>query len=409
MNFIGTLKKRNVIAQITHEDELTSHLAEKPRSAYVGYDPTADSLHVGHLIPTLVMRRWQKAGHRVVIVLGGGTAQIGDPSGKTDMRKMLDPEFRLANIERFKTQLSQFLDFSSPEKGVIRDNSEWLEKLEYLPFITEVGKHMSVNRMLSAECFKKRLEVGLTFMEFNYMCLQSYDFLHLYKEENVTVQFGGDDQWSNMLSGMELVRKMGRGKAFCATVPLLLKSDGTKMGKSEGGAIWLDPDKLKPFDFFQVWRNVDDNSVKNCLNMLTDIEPGEVEELSSLQGAQINEAKIRLAYEVTSLVHGEEEAKKAKISANALYAGGAAKSLNIPEVKIDQAEIAEGMEVLNLLHYCKIVPSKKEGRRLVEQGGCFLNDEKVTDPKRLVTTEDFENNGCMVKKGKKNHYLLKLS
>lgn len=408
MGFIEDLKSRNILAQITHEEELITHLAEKPRSAYVGYDPTADSLHVGHLIPTLVMRRWQKAGHRAVIVLGGGTSQIGDPTGKTDMRKMLDPEFRMSNIEKFKKQLSQFIDFSSSEKGIIRDNSEWLEKLEYLPFITEVGKHMSVNRMLAAECFKKRLEKGLTFMEFNYMCLQSYDFLHLYREEDVTVQLGGDDQWSNILAGMELVRKIERGQAFCATVPLLVKSDGTKMGKSEGGAVWLDPNKMSPFDFFQYWRNIEDDGVENCLNLLTDVEPEEVKELANLEGSKINQAKIRLAHEITKLVHGEEEANKAKASAEALYSGGGAKTLNVPEVEVSQSDLGEGMDILNLLAHCKIVPSKKEGRRLLEQGGILLNEEKVTDPKTVVTKSELEGEGLLVKKGKKNYYLLKL-
>jgi tyrosyl-tRNA synthetase len=409
MGFIEELQSRNILAQITHEEELKQHLAEKPRSAYVGYDPTADSLHVGHLIPTLAMRRWQKAGHRAVIVLGGGTSQIGDPTGKTDMRKMLDPDFRAQNIEKFRKQLSQFIDFSTPEKGIIRDNSEWLEKLDYLPFITEIGKHMSVNRMLAAECFKKRLETGLTFMEFNYMCLQSYDFLHLFREEDVTVQLGGDDQWSNVLAGMELVRKIERGQAFCATVPLLVKSDGSKMGKSEGGAVWLDPNKLKPFDFFQYWRNIEDDSVETCLNMLTDVDPGEVKELSSLEGAKINQAKIRLAYEITALVHGEEEASKAKTTAEALYTGGAnAKPQNIPEVEITSSDFGDGLDILSLLSTAKVFPSKKEGRRLIEQGGVLLNEEKVTDPKKMVTISDFKEDGCLVKKGKKNYYLLKM-
>ena len=408
MGFIEELKSRNILAQITHEEELISHLAEKKRSAYVGYDPTADSLHVGHLIPTLVMRRWQKAGHRAVIVLGGGTSQIGDPTGKTDMRKMLDDDFRQQNIEKFKKQLSQYIDFSSPDKGIIRDNSEWLEKLEYLPFITEIGKHMSVNRMLAAECFKKRMETGLTFMEFNYMCLQSYDFLHLFREEDVTVQLGGDDQWSNILAGMELVRKIERGQAFCATVPLLVKSDGTKMGKSEGGAVWLDPNKMKPFDFFQYWRNIDDDGVENCLNMLTDVDPAEVKELSSLEGAKINQAKIRLAHEITKLVHGEEEADKAKASAEALYSGGGAQTLNIPEVEVSSEDFGDGMDLLTLIASTKIVPSKKEGRRLIEQGGVLLNDEKVTNPKHGITTADFDGDGCLIKKGKKNYYLVKI-
>ena len=408
MGFIEELKSRNILAQITHEEELISHLAEKKRSAYVGYDPTADSLHVGHLIPTLVMRRWQKAGHRAVIVLGGGTSQIGDPTGKTDMRKMLDDDFRQQNIEKFKKQLSQYIDFSSPEKGIIRDNSEWLEKLEYLPFITEIGKHMSVNRMLAAECFKKRMETGLTFMEFNYMCLQSYDFLHLFREEDVTVQLGGDDQWSNILAGMELVRKIERGQAFCATVPLLVKSDGTKMGKSEGGAVWLDPNKMKPFDFFQYWRNIDDDGVENCLNMLTDVDPAEVKELSSLEGAKINQAKIRLAHEITKLVHGEEEADKAKASAEALYSGGGAQTLNIPEVEVSSEDFGDGVDLLTLIASTKIVPSKKEGRRLIEQGGVLLNDEKVTNPKHGLTTADFDGDGCLIKKGKKNYYLVKI-
>ena len=319
------------------------------------------------------------------------------------MRKMLDPDFRAANIEKFRKQLSQYIDFSSPENGIIKDNSEWLEKLEYLPFITEVGKHMSVNRMLSAECFKKRMETGLTFMEFNYMCLQSYDFLHLYREEGVTVQLGGDDQWSNILAGMELVRKMERGQAFCATVPLLVKSDGTKMGKSEGGAVWLDPNKLKPFDFFQFWRNIEDDGVENSLNMLTDVDPEEVRELVSLEGAAINQAKIRLAYEVTALVHGEEEAVKARNTAESLYSGASSsgRPQNIPEVELSSEVFGEGMDILTMLSQAKVFPSKKEGRRLIEQGGIYVNDEKITDPKKMITKEDFSEEGCLIKKVKK--------
>lgn len=405
VDFLQVLKEREILAQVTHEEELSEHLKEKPRSAYVGYDPTADSLHVGHLIPTLVMRRWQKAGHRAVIILGGGTSQVGDPSGKTDMRKMLDDSDRQQNIERFKGQLSRYIDFSTPDKGVILDNAEWLERLEYLPFLREIGRHFSVNRMLTAECFKQRLEKGLTFLEFNYMLLQSYDYLHLYKEEGVTVQLGGDDQWSNILSGMELVRRVTSGKAFCVTVPLLTKADGTKMGKTEGGAIWLDPAKTPPFDFFQYWRNVEDASVKKCLNMLTDVEPAEVAELSSLEGAKINEAKIRLAYEVTALVHGEQEAKKAKEAAGSLYSAGGGASLDVPEVEI---EMLGDLQVPDFLVLSGIAPSKKEARRLVEGGGIQLGESKVLDVKALVSPGQVENEtGLLVKKGKKNFYLVR--
>lgn len=407
MGFIEELKSRNILAQVTNEHELNEHLAEKVRSAYVGYDPTADSLHVGHLIPTLVMRRWQKAGHRAVIILGGGTSQVGDPSGKTDMRKMLDDTDRSQNIEKFKSQLSRFIDFSTPEKGIILDNSAWLEKLEYLPFLKEIGRHFSVNRMLTAECFKQRLEKGLTFLEFNYMLLQSYDFLHLFKEEDVSVQLGGDDQWSNILSGMELVRRVTGGKAYCVTVPLLTKSDGQKMGKTEGGAVWLDPNKMAPFDFFQYWRNVEDSSVKTCLNMLTDVPVDEVEELSSLEGAKINDAKIRLAYEVTALVHGEEEALKARTSATALFSSSGSGHVDVPEVKVTPNDL-ESHDLLGLLQAFKIIPSKKEGRRLIEQGGLLINDENVVDPKHVLTKDDFKGQGCLVKKGKKNYYLLKI-
>jgi len=407
MGFIEELKSRRLLAQVTHEPELTEFLNTGIRSAYVGYDPTADSLHVGHLLPTMTLRRWQKSGHRAVVILGGGTGLVGDPTGKTEMRKMLDAEQVEHNIQQFKKQIGQLVDLSSPSKGIVLNNAEWLGPLQYLPFLQDVGRHFSVNRMLTAESVKQRLEKGLTFLEFNYMLLQSYDFLHLYRSQDVTVQLGGDDQWSNMLGGVDLVRRIGGGKSFCITVPLLTTSDGRKMGKTEGGAIWLDPNKTSPFDFFQYWRNIDDDMVVKCLYYLTELELAEIKELEMLQGAEINQAKIRLATEITKLIHGEEEAKKAAESAVALFAGGAG-DLNVPILTLGTEIFGEGMDVANFLVAAGIVPSKKEVARLIEQGGLAINDRKIEDMKIRLSLVDMEQ-GVFVKKGKKHYYRVVFS
>lgn len=407
MGFLEEMRSRGLLAQVTHEEELSEFLISGSRSAYVGYDPTADSLHVGHLLPTMTLRRWQRAGHRAVVILGGGTGLVGDPTGKTEMRKMLEAQQIEHNIEQFKKQIGQLVDLSSPEKGIALNNADWLAKLQYLPFLQDVGRHFSVNRMLTAESVKQRLEKGLTFLEFNYMLLQSYDFLHLYRTQDVTVQLGGDDQWSNMLGGVDLVRRMGGGKSFCVTVPLLTTSDGRKMGKTEGGAIWLDPNKTSPFDFFQYWRNVDDDMVIKCLYYLTELEVEEVMDLEQLQGADINKAKIKLATEMTKLIHGEEEAKKAADSASALFSGASA-SLNVPEVHIDKSVFGEEIDVGSFLVASGIVPSKKEVMRLIEQGGLAINDKKIDNMKSKLYPGDLEG-GALVRKGKKHYYRVLFS
>jgi tyrosyl-tRNA synthetase len=408
MGFLEKMHERGLVAQVNHEDELGAHLLNESRVAYMGFDPTADSLHVGHMLGAMNLKRWQDSGNKVVALMGGATAAVGDPTGKTDMRKMLDDETIAYNIEKFKSQLARFMDLDDPKKGIIVNNADWLMPLNYLSFIREYGKNFSVNRMLTAECFKQRLEKGLTFLEFNYMILQSYDFLHLFKSENVTVQLGGDDQWSNMLSGGDLVRRMTQGKSFCLTHPLLANSEGKKMGKTEGGAVWLDPNKTKPFDFFQYWRNLGDQDVKKVFMYLTEVPVDEVESLCEGEGQAINEAKVRLAFEITKIVHGEEEAKKVKDTAANLYTKGGS-SGNEPEVTIAASDFADGMNVLDLLTASGILPSKAEARRLVQQGGLTIDGEKVTDMKHVVAAEDIsKTEGCLIKKGKKHYYRLRI-
>jgi tyrosyl-tRNA synthetase len=407
MGLLEILRQRGLIAQITHEDELNEHLATKGQTAYAGYDPTADSLHVGHLIPIMAMRWWQKAGNRAVIIMGGGTGIVGDPSGKTEMRKMLDQEKISYNIERQIGQIGRFIDLKDPKSGIVVNNFDWLGKLNYLNFLQDIGRHFSVNRMLTAESVKQRLEKGLTFLEFNYMLLQSYDFLHLYRHHQVTVQMGGDDQWSNMLGGVELVRRLENGKAFCLTVPLLTTSDGRKMGKTEGGAVWLDAEKTTPFDFFQYWRNVEDASTIKCLKYLTEVDLGEIEQYSKLEGSEINKAKIRLAYEVTKLVHGEEEAKNAKATAEALYSGGG-ETLKVPELSVSRELVQPSIDIGKFMVLLGLCPSKKEVARLIEQGGLALNDRKVENIKEVVGREEIEA-GVMVRKGKKHYYRIVFS
>ncbi len=404
MDFISTLKERNLLAQITHPDELDEHLKSGRRTAYIGFDPTAASLHVGSLLQIMTLRRWQQAGGRVIAVVGGATAMVGDPSGKTDMRQMLTTERIAENMVGIKKQLAKFIDFSSPDKAVLLNNADWLLPLKYIDFLREIGPHFSVNRMLTAECFRQRLEKGLSFLEFNYMLLQSYDFLHLYRAENCSLQIGGDDQWSNILAGMELVRRLSHGKAFCITTPLLTTSDGKKMGKTEKGAVWLDPELTPPYEYFQYWRNVEDAVVKNCLSYFTELPMSEVNRLAALEGAGINEAKKVLAFEATRLLHGEEAARAARDSAEQLFAGGAAAG-NEPEAVISRSDFADGMLILDFLVAATVAPSKGEARRLVQQGGIVINGVKVADQNLRIVGSVFNGNeGCLVRKGKK-HYL----
>ncbi|RZA18832.1 MAG: tyrosine--tRNA ligase [Proteobacteria bacterium] len=409
MGFLEVMHERGMLAQVTHEDELRDYLSTGVRTAYVGFDPTADSLHVGHLLPVMALRRWQKAGHRVIALLGGGTAMVGDPSGKSEMRQMMTEELIDERVQRLKKQLSPFIDFSSPDKGIVVNNGDWLKGLMYLPLLREIGVHFSVNRMLSAECFKARYEKGLSFLEFNYMILQSYDFYHLSKHEDCAVQLGGDDQWSNMLGGMELVRRKGHKQAFCATVPLLVSSAGKKMGKTENGAVWIDPNMTSPYDFYQYFRNIDDDMVEKCLFYFTDLDVSEVKRLAGLKDKEINDAKIELAWQVTKLIHGEEEANKAKAMAISLFAGGGA-APSAPEVLIDGSHIqGAAVNIVDLLTLSKLFPSKSEVRRMIEQGGLSLDGEKVESMNLSIDTDRLKSaDGVMVKKGKKSFHLLKL-
>lgn len=383
---LDELLERGYIKQFTHEEETRKLLEEEKVTFYIGFDPTADSLHVGHFIAMMFMAHMQRAGHRPIALIGGGTAMVGDPSGKTDMRKMLTKEDIQHNVDSIKKQMSRFIDFSD-DKAILVNNADWLLNLNYVDFLREVGVHFSVNRMLTAECFKQRLEKGLSFLEFNYMLMQGYDFYELNQKYNCKMQLGGDDQWSNMIAGVELVRRKAQGQAMAMTCTLLTNSQGQKMGKTVGGALWLDPNKTSPFDFYQYWRNVDDADVEKCLALLTFVPMDEVRRLGSLEGSEINKAKEVLAYEVTKLVHGEEEAKKAEDAAKALFAGGADMS-NVPTVAITKEDL--GKTLLDVLATTKIVPSKKEGRRLIEQGGLSINGVKVEDVNRLLGEEDFE-------------------
>ncbi|MBS5928153.1 MAG: tyrosine--tRNA ligase [Clostridium sp.] len=404
-NVLDELLDRGYIKQFTHEAETRELLEKEKITFYIGFDPTADSLHVGHFIALMFMAHMQRAGHRPIALLGGGTAMVGDPSGKTDMRKMLTKEQIQHNVDSIKTQMERFIDFSD-DKAILVNNGDWLLNLNYVDFLRDVGTHFSVNRMLSAECFKQRLEKGLSFLEFNYMLMQGYDFYVLNQKYGCKMQLGGDDQWSNMIAGVELVRRKAQGEAFAMTCTLLTNSQGQKMGKTVGGALWLDAEKTSPFDFYQYWRNVDDADVEKCLALLTFLPMDEVRRLGSLEGAQINEAKKVLAYEVTKLVHGEEEAKKAQDAANALFSGGADMS-NVPTVTVSRDVL--GTSLLDVLANNKIVPSKSEGRRLIQQGGLSINGEKVVEVSRVLTEEDFKDGSALIKRGKKNYNKIELA
>ena len=420
---LDELLERGYIKQFTHEEETRKLLEEEKVTFYIGFDPTADSLHVGHFIAMMFMAHMQRAGHRPIALIGGGTAMVGDPSGKTDMRKMLTKEDIQHNVDSIKKQMSRFIDFSD-DKAILVNNADWLLNLNYVDFLREVGVHFSVNRMLTAECFKQRLEKGLSFLEFNYMLMQGYDFYELNQKYNCKMQLGGDDQWSNMIAGVELVRRKAQGQAMAMTCTLLTNSQGQKMGKTVGGALWLDPNKTSPFDFYQYWRNVDDADVEKCLALLTFVPMDEVRRLGSLEGSEINKAKEVLAYEVTKLVNGVLwrldggyiyrydgatdwiKVYKVEDAAKALFAGGADMS-NVPTVAITKEDL--GKTLLDVLATTKIVPSKKEGRRLIEQGGLSINGVKVEDVNRLLGEEDFEDNVALIKRGKKNYNKIEIN
>ncbi|NSB12619.1 tyrosine--tRNA ligase [Clostridium beijerinckii] len=403
-NVLDELLERGYIKQFTHEEETRKLLENEKITFYIGFDPTADSLHVGYFIAMMFMANMQRAGHRPIALIGGGTAMVGDPSGKTDMRKMLTKEDIQHNVDSIKKQMERFIDFSDG-KAILANNADWLLNLNYVDFLREVGVHFSVNRMLTAECFKQRLEKGLSFLEFNYMLMQGYDFYELNQKYNCKMQLGGDDQWSNMIAGVELVRRKAQGEAMAMTCTLLTNSQGQKMGKTVGGALWLDPSKTSPYDFYQYWRNVDDADVEKCLALLTFLPMDEVRRLGALEGAEINGAKKVLAYEITKLVHGEEEAKKAEEAATALFAGGADMS-NVPTVTITKEEI--GLPILDVMASTKIIPSKKEGRRLIEQGGLSVNGVKVEEINRILTEEDFQDGAVLIKRGKKNYNKIEI-
>ncbi len=401
-SIFDVLKERGYIAQCTNEDEVRKMLANEKVTFYVGFDPTADSLHVGHFLGLMVMAHMQRAGHRPICLVGGGTGTVGDPSGRTDMRKMLTDEDIEYNCNRFKEQMARFIDFGE-DKALIVNNGDWLRKLNYIELLRDVGSHFTVNRMLTAECYKNRMEKGLTFLEFNYMIMQSYDFLELHRRYNLKLEMGGDDQWSNIIGGVELTRRKTGDAVYGLTFTLLTKSDGKKMGKTAGGALWLDKEKTPVYDFYQYWRNVDDADVEKCLALLTFLPMEEVHRLGSLQDAAINEAKKVLAYEVTKLVHGQEEADKAQAAAEAVF-GGSGSNENMPTIQLTAEN--EGQKLLDILVGAQVFESKGEGRRLIKQNGLSLNDAKVADPDYVLTDGDFTDGEAIVRKGKKKFYRL---
>ena len=400
MTLYDELVARGLIAQVTDEEEIKDLINNGKATFYIGFDPTADSLHVGHFMALCLMKRLQMAGNKPIALIGGGTAMIGDPSGRTDMRQMMTPETIQHNCDCFKKQMSRFIDFSEG-KALMVNNADWLMGLNYIDVLREVGAHFSVNRMLTAECYKQRMEKGLSFLEFNYMIMQSYDFYTLYQKYGCNMEFGGDDQWSNMLGGTELIRRKLGKDAYAMTINLLLNSEGKKMGKTQSGAVWLDPEKTSPFDFFQYWRNVADSDVLKCIRMLTFLPLEEIDAMESWEGAQLNQAKEILAFELTKLVHGEEEATKAREASHALFAGGG-DSAHMPTVELSAADFADGdMDILALLVKTELAPSRSDARRAVEQGGVSVADEKVTDIKTAYNADFFGADGLVVKRGKK--------
>ena len=400
MGIYEELKARGLIAQVTDEERIKDLVNNGKAVFYIGFDPTADSLHVGHFMALCLMKRLQEAGNKPIALIGGGTAMIGDPSGRTDMRQMMTPETIQHNCECFKKQMSRFIDFSDG-KALMVNNADWLMDLNYIEVLREVGAHFSVNRMLAAECYKQRMEKGLSFLEFNYMIMQSYDFYALFQKYGCNMQFGGDDQWSNMLGGTELIRRKLGEDAGAMTITLLLNSEGKKMGKTQSGAVWLDPEKTSPFDFYQYWRNVADADVLKCIRMLTFLPLEDIDKMDAWEGAQLNTAKEILAYELTKLVHGGEEAEKAQAAAKALFSQGAA--ADMPTAELSGEDFTDGsIDILNVLVKSGLVPSRAEARRAVQQGGVTADGEKVTDIKTAYGPEAFEGEGMIVKKGKKN-------
>ncbi|MEE1114939.1 MAG: tyrosine--tRNA ligase [Eubacterium sp.] len=402
MGIYEELQARGLIAQVTDEEVVRDLVNTGKATFYIGFDPTADSLHVGHFMALTLMKRLQMAGNKPIALVGGGTAMIGDPSGRSDMRKMMTTETIDHNVECFKKQMSRFIDFG-PGKAMIVNNGDWLRHLNFLDFMREIGPCFSVNDMLRARCYVNRLEKGLSFLEFSYMLMQGYDFYQLFQNYGCNLEFGGDDQWSNMLAGTEIIRKKLGKDASAMTINLLLKHDGTKMGKTAGGAVWLDPEKTSPYDFYQYWRNVDDADVLKFLRMMTFLPLEQIDEMDKWEGSQLNKAKEILAYELTSMVHGEEEAKKAEAGAKALFAGGA-DSANVPTVELEASDFAEDetIDVISVLVKAGLAASRSEGRRAIQQGGVTVADAKVTDIKAVIKKADLEGDGILVKKGKKN-------
>ena len=403
MGVYEELVARGLIAQVTDEEEIRELVNSGKAVFYIGFDPTADSLHVGHFMALCLMKRLQMAGNKPIALIGGGTAMIGDPSGRTDMRQMLTKETIQHNVNCFMEQMSKFIDFSD-EKALLVNNAEWLLDLNYIELLREVGACFSVNRMLTAECYKQRMERGLSFLEFNYMIMQSYDFYALYQRYGCNMQFGGDDQWSNMLGGTELIRRKLGKDAYAMTINLLLNSEGKKMGKTQSGAVWLSAEKTSPYDFYQYWRNVDDADVIKCLKMLTFLPLEQIDELAKLEGSDINKAKEILAYELTEMIHGKEEADKAQEAARALF-GSKQNTDNMPSTALTADDFADGeIAILDLLSKCGLIPSKKEGRRLIEQGGISVDDEKITDVYAKVPETAFDKGHVIIKKGKKTFH-----
>ena len=399
MQLYDELVARGLIAQVTNEEEIKEMINNGKATFYIGFDPTADSLHVGHFMALCLMKRLQMAGNKPIALIGGGTAMIGDPSGRTDMRQMMTPETINHNVECFKKQMSRFIEFGE-DKALLVNNADWLMNLNYIEVLREVGAHFSVNRMLTAECYKQRMEKGLSFLEFNYMIMQSYDFYMLFQKYGCNMQFGGDDQWSNMLGGTELIRRKLGKDAHAMTITLLLNSEGKKMGKTQSGAVWLDPEKTSPYEFYQYWRNVGDADVLKCIRMLTFLPLEQIDEMDSWEGSKLNEAKDILAYELTKLVHGEEEANKSREASKALFGGGSSME-NVPTVVIPQESLTEeGIDILQAMVIGEMVATRSEARRAVEQGGVSVDGEKVTDIKMMLSLDKLSE-GVLVKKGKK--------
>ncbi|MDR3072308.1 MAG: tyrosine--tRNA ligase [Clostridiales Family XIII bacterium] len=406
-NVFDVLQERGFIRQTTHEDEIRSLLEKEKVKFYIGFDPTANSLHVGHFMQIIIMMYMQKFGHTPIVLVGGGTGMIGDPSGRSDMRKLMTKEIVKENCQQFEYTFKRFIDFGEG-KAITVNNADWLLDLNYINFIRDIGKHFSVNNMLRAECFKSRMETGLSFLEFNYMLMQAYDFLVLNNEYGCKLQFGGDDQWSNILAGVDLIRREKSGQTYGMTFKLLTTSEGKKMGKTEKGALWLDPLKTTPYEFYQYWRNVEDADVENCLSLLTFLSMDEVRRLGALEGSAINEAKEILAYHVTELVHGTEEANKARDAAKALF-GGEGSMDDVPTTQIEASRFAgEGLGVVNLIREIGLVPSNGEGFRTIQQGGLTIDDVKIEDPKKFLTEKDFTNGSILIKKGKKTYHRVVL-